>query len=79
MKQAIENVAAGGKAPGLGDPALAATLRGPDTVDGIAPAGGWDAFWRSTATAKRVSAPWHSGPPADNGAALAEPLPAQGT
>jgi phthalate 4,5-dioxygenase len=36
----------------------AAALRGPDTVDGIAPAASWDTFWRDAAQAKRDGAHW---------------------
>ena len=56
--KAIEAVQAGGTAPGVADAALAAAMTGPDTVDGIAPAATWDAFWRDTAAAKRRVAPW---------------------
>lgn len=58
LLQAIEAVRSGQAAPGLADPALAATMTGPDTVDGIAPANDWDAFWRTVAAAKRAAAPW---------------------
>ncbi len=58
LLRAIETVQAGGTPPGQADAALATALRGPDTVDGIAPAGAWDAFWRNTAAAKRAGAPW---------------------
>ena len=61
--KAIETVRAGGTPPGVADAALAADMRGPDTVDGIAPAAGWEAFWRGTAAAKRASAPWASDAP----------------
>jgi len=66
LAQAIADVQAGKPAPGLADPAVAAGLRGPDTVDGIAPAQHWDAFWRDAAAAKRAGAPW----------TLAAPVPA---
>ena len=39
-------------------PDVAATLRGPDTMDCIAPAAGWQAFWKSAADAKRAGAAW---------------------
>ncbi len=58
LVQAIEAVQAGRTAPGLADPAVAASMEGPDTVDGIAPADSWDAFWRDAAAAKRAGAPW---------------------
>ena len=50
--------AQGGPAPGIGDPAQAAGLFGPDTVDGIAPAQGWQAWWQAAVSAKRAGAPW---------------------
>ncbi|TFZ03333.1 Rieske 2Fe-2S domain-containing protein [Ramlibacter rhizophilus] len=58
LMQAIEAVQAGGGAPGAADPARAPELRGPDTVDGIAPAGAWPQWWRERVQAKRDGAPW---------------------
>lgn len=58
LLKAIETVQAGGVAPGAADPANADALVGPDTVDGIAPAGEWPAWWREQARAKREHAPW---------------------
>lgn len=58
LLQAIEAVQAGGTAPGAADPSLAAQLHGPDTVDGIAPAGEWPQWWQAQAAAKRAGAPW---------------------
>ena len=58
LQQAIETVATGGVAPGVADPALADAMRGPDTVDGIAPAGSWPTWWIEQARAKRDGAPW---------------------
>ena len=58
LVKAIESVQAGGKAPGVADAAVAAAVSGPDTVDGIAPSGKWEAFWRDAAAAKRAGAPW---------------------
>ncbi len=55
---AIDTVAAGGTPPGVGDPALHAQMQGPDTVDGIAPAGTWATWWREQTEAKRAHAPW---------------------
>ena len=56
--KAIETVQAGGLPPGVADAAVAASVHGPDTVDGIAPAAEVEAFWRSTAAQKRAEAPW---------------------
>ena len=58
LLQAIEAVAAGGRAPGVADPAIAAQRAGPDTVDGIAPAGAWPTWWQERVKAKAEGAPW---------------------
>jgi phthalate 4,5-dioxygenase oxygenase subunit len=58
LLKAIESVQAGGVAPGVADAALAAQMTGPDTVDGIAPAGAWPAWWKEQVRAKREGAPW---------------------
>lgn len=58
LVKAIETVQKGGTPPGVADAALVPGMTGPDTVDGIAPADDWDAFWRDTAAAKRAGAPW---------------------
>jgi phthalate 4,5-dioxygenase len=58
LTQAIATVQAGGLPPGVADAASAPSMTGPDTVDGIAPAASWEAYWRDTAAAKRVGAPW---------------------
>ncbi len=55
---AIDTVAAGGTPPGVADPALHAQMHGPDTVDGIAPAGTWGTWWGEQTQAKRAHAPW---------------------
>jgi hypothetical protein len=33
-------------------------MQGPDTVDGIAPAGTWSTWWREQTATKREHAPW---------------------
>jgi phthalate 4,5-dioxygenase oxygenase subunit len=58
LLQAIEAVQAGGVAPGAADPALSGGMSGPDTVDGVAPAGEWPTWWREQARIKRDHAPW---------------------
>ncbi len=58
LLKAIEAVQGGQPAPGVADPALAAQMQGPDTVDGIAPAGEWATWWRERVQAKRDGAPW---------------------
>lgn len=55
---AIETVAAGGLPPGVADASLKDQMRGPDTVDGIAPAGTWSQWWPEQTNAKRTKAPW---------------------
>jgi phthalate 4,5-dioxygenase len=67
---AIEAVQAGKTAPGLADPALAGEITGPDTVDGIAPAGTWSTWWRDQAKAKREHAPWSAKAAAETSASL---------
>jgi hypothetical protein len=56
--KAIETVQSGGVAPGIADPAQAGAMHGPDTVDGIAPAGAWPRWWVEQTRAKRAGAPW---------------------
>jgi phthalate 4,5-dioxygenase len=58
LLKAIETVQAGGTPPGVADPAVAAAAAGPDTVDGIAPAGEWPTWWQQQVRAKRDGAPW---------------------
>ena len=58
LLKAIESVQAGGSAPGVADASAAAQMVGPDTVDGIAPAGAWPAWWKEQVRAKREGAPW---------------------
>jgi len=67
LLQAIETVRQGGRPPMALDVAAAAALSGPDTIDCIAPADRWQAFWAEKAAAKRAAAPWlNRGPlPAD--------------
>jgi phthalate 4,5-dioxygenase oxygenase subunit len=64
LLKAIETVQAGGTAPGVADAALAENMTGPDTVDGIAPAGTWPIWWRDQVRAKRDRAPWIDKAPA---------------
>ena len=68
LQQAIDTVEQGGTAPGMADPALHDQISGPDTVDGIAPAQQWQAWWQEAVQARRAGAPWS----ADN-AATTEP------
>ena len=61
LLKAIESLQSGGVAPGIADPAQAAAMRGPDTVDGVAPAGSWPHWWVEQARAKRARAAWATG------------------
>jgi hypothetical protein len=59
MLAAIDAVQSGGTAPFAADPARTAEqVGGPDTVDGIAPAGAWGTWWREQAAARHHKAPW---------------------
>ena len=58
LVKAIEAVRTGCVAPGIGDPSQADAMAGPDTVDGIAPAGEWPQWWTQQASDKRARAPW---------------------
>jgi phenylpropionate dioxygenase-like ring-hydroxylating dioxygenase large terminal subunit len=58
LLKAIESVQAGASAPGVADASAAAQMVGPDTVDGIAPAGAWPTWWKEQVRAKREGAPW---------------------
>ena len=58
LLQAIDDVALGKLPPGLANPEVAAQRIGPDTVDGIAPAHDWQAWWQHAVAAKRAGAPW---------------------
>jgi hypothetical protein len=60
--KAIDTVQNGGVAPGVADAAQATQMVGPDTVDGIAPADNWGAWWQAAALAKRNAAPWPKSP-----------------
>ena len=61
LLRAIETVEAGGEPPRPGAPVGGADRSGPDTIDCIAPAQTWEAFWTAQATAKREAAPWRDG------------------
>lgn len=58
LLKAIQAVQDGGSAPMVLTAEQAAALRGPDTMDCIAPAERWEAFWQEAAAAKRAAAPW---------------------
>ena len=55
---AIAKVAAGEPAPGLADAKVAQAIRGPDTIDGIAPTAQWSEWWQDQAAGKITRAPW---------------------
>jgi hypothetical protein len=58
LLKAIETVRAGGTPPMALSADAAATLTGPDTIDCIAPAAGWEAHWVERVAAKRAAATW---------------------
>jgi hypothetical protein len=58
LLKAIETVRNGGTPPLVLTAEQAAALRGPDTMDCIAPAGNWQAHWQQAAAAKRAGASW---------------------
>ncbi len=58
LLKAIATVQAGGTPPMVLSAEQAATLTGPDTMDCMAPAPTWQAFWQQAAHAKRAAAPW---------------------
>ena len=58
LLKAIQTVQDGGVPPMVLTAEQAAALRGPDTMDCIAPADRWQAFWQDAAAAKRAGAAW---------------------
>jgi len=56
LRQSLEQVAAGGR-PAI-DPARGAELHGPATMDGVAPAEGWQSHWQEVDRRRRREAPW---------------------
>jgi phthalate 4,5-dioxygenase len=58
LLKAIEAVKAGESAPGFANPAEVALCKGPDTIDGIAPAHDWQAWWQDQVESKRAKANW---------------------
>jgi phenylpropionate dioxygenase-like ring-hydroxylating dioxygenase large terminal subunit len=65
LLSAIDAVEAGGTAPFGADPALAPEqVGGPDSVDGIAPAGTWGTWWQEQARARQAATPWKAQAPA---------------
>ncbi|MDO9483657.1 MAG: Rieske 2Fe-2S domain-containing protein [Hydrogenophaga sp.] len=60
LLQAMDTVEQGGTPPGIADAAQHAHISGPDTVDGIAPAQDWQAWWQDAVRAKRAAAPWRN-------------------
>jgi len=60
LLKAIETVRAGGTPPMALTPEQAAAVTGPDTIDCIAPAADWEAFWKSGVAAKYAGAAWRT-------------------
>jgi phthalate 4,5-dioxygenase oxygenase subunit len=51
-------VARGEKPPMWLDPARAAAIRGPVTVDGMGPTEGWEAYWKEFDEHRRKESSW---------------------
>jgi phthalate 4,5-dioxygenase len=58
LLQALDEVEAGQSPPGVARSEVASQRVGPDTVDGIAPAGQWQSWWRDQVRQRRETAPW---------------------
>ncbi|WP_321910258.1 aromatic ring-hydroxylating dioxygenase subunit alpha [Paraburkholderia sp. J11-2] len=58
LVDAIEKNQAGEKTLMVIDEAQAAHLTGPASIDGIAPADRWDAYWKELDLKRRAAAPW---------------------
>jgi phthalate 4,5-dioxygenase oxygenase subunit len=64
LMKAIDQVEAGSETPLMVlDAAAARTIRGPVTIDGIAPTATWQAYWREADARKRQAAPWQAPSP----------------
>jgi phthalate 4,5-dioxygenase oxygenase subunit len=58
LLRAIDEVQAGGIAPGLAQAEVARHQHGPNTLDGIAPADDWPGWCERTLNTRREAAPW---------------------
>lgn len=64
LMKAIDQAEAGNESPLMVlDAAQARTIRGPVTIDGIAPTATWQAYWREADARKRQAAPWQAPAP----------------
>lgn len=64
LMKAIDQAEAGNESPLMVlDEQSARNIRGPVTVDGIAPTGAWQAYWREADARKRAAAPWQAPAP----------------
>jgi phenylpropionate dioxygenase-like ring-hydroxylating dioxygenase large terminal subunit len=72
LLKAIDAVEAGGVPPMALSATQASALTGPDTMDCIAPADDWQAFWQRAAQAKRARAAWLAAQEAGAAAAASE-------
>jgi len=64
LLKAIATVQAGGRPPMVLTASEAAAFSGPDTMDCIAPAEGWQTHWQTVASARRCAADWLAPPQA---------------
>lgn len=61
LMKAIDQAESGNEPPLMVlDETAARAIRGPVTVDGIAPTATWQAYWREADARKRASAPWQA-------------------
>jgi len=58
LVDAIQKAAKGEKTLMMLDPAQAAALTGPPSVDGIGPTGRWEDYYKEADAARRNRAPW---------------------
>jgi len=58
LLSAIGQVSSGERPPMWLDPARAASIRGPITVDGMAPTQGWQAYWKEFDARRRSGSSW---------------------
>jgi phthalate 4,5-dioxygenase oxygenase subunit len=58
LNEAIDKALAGEKPLMVLDPGTAPAITGPETIDGIGPAEGWDEYWRQSVSKRRRAASW---------------------
>ncbi len=64
LMKAIDQAETGNEPPLMVlDATSARAIRGPVTIDGIAPTAAWQAYWREADARKRQAAPWQAPAP----------------